>query len=181
MVRRWLALALVVAALASCNSPSQEVAVDDEVTASSGEPQTVPGAMFDTVEVRITGPDGEVCTACFWRADTSEERARGLMEVTDLGGAAGMVFVFDGLVDGEFWMRDTLLPLTITFHDDRGRHVGMAEMEPCPDAMPDAGCPGYGADAPYQIAVEVPSGASTALGLVPGSTVEILGSCDLEP
>ena len=51
---------------------------------------------FDLDEVTITTADGEDSRRCsVWVADSTEERGRGLMDVTDLGDADGMLFVFD--------------------------------------------------------------------------------------
>src|SRR5262245_36191531 len=41
---------------------------------------------FGTVYVRVTDADGEVCERCMWLATSVDQRARGLMGVTDLGG-----------------------------------------------------------------------------------------------
>lgn len=46
-------------------------------------------------------------------ADTRELRATGLMGRSDLPDDAGMVFVFEEESQGAFWMKDTLVPLTI--------------------------------------------------------------------
>lgn len=134
-------------------------------------------ATFDGVTVRITAPDGSVCEECFWLADTGARRAQGLMGVTELEGAAGMVFVYDGPSTSRFWMRNTLLDLTVTFHDAQGRFVGAQQMVPCPNDVADGDCPRYGAPEPFAVAVEVPAGDEVALGLVPGSRLELLGSC----
>ena len=72
-----------------------------------------------------------------------------------------------------FWMKNTLLPLSIAFADPSGVVVGTADMDPC-TADP---CPNYGPDAPSTLAVEVPQGALDELGLVEGSTVEVIGDC----
>ena len=57
---------------------------------------------FSTMMAQITEADGEICEVCVWLADTSDERARGLMGVTDLGDAVGMVFRFEEPIDGSF-------------------------------------------------------------------------------
>ena len=53
-------------------------------------------------------------------ADTPELRARGLMNVTDLGPWAGMVFLWEEPTDGGFWMKNTLIPLTVYWIDTQG-------------------------------------------------------------
>jgi uncharacterized membrane protein (UPF0127 family) len=160
----WWFAGLVV--LAACAGGTGEVATDDGLVGS-----------FGAVTVRVTSPDGDVCEACFWLADTGSRRAQGLMGVTDLQGAAGMVFVYDRPSTSRFWMRSTLLDLTVTFHDADGRFVGSQAMVPCPTDVADANCPSYGAPEPFVVAIEVPSGDEQTLGLVTGSRIEVLGDC----
>jgi len=143
------------------------------VTSLAGQAAPVTPEGFDTVYVRVTDANGEVCERCMWLATTSEQRARGLMGVTDLGGPAGMVFAYSDPAVRRFWMKSTLLPLSIAFADASGVVVGTADMDPC-TADP---CPNYGPDAPSTLAVEVPQGALDELGLVEGSTVEVIGDC----
>jgi len=87
-------------------------------------------------------------------ADSDAERARGLMGVEHLGENEGMAFVYDEPTTGSFWMKDTLIPLSIAFVDGSGTIVTVREMEPCTSDP----CPTYGADAPYVLAVEANAG-----------------------
>jgi uncharacterized membrane protein (UPF0127 family) len=87
-------------------------------------------------------------------ADDDTRRAQGLMGVTDLPADRGMAFVWDAPTDGTFWMKDTLIPLSIAFVDDAGRVVTIREMTPC-EADP---CPRYAASAPYRTAIEANAG-----------------------
>ena len=86
-----------------------------------------------------------------------EERARGLMGVTDLGGADGMVFVFGEPTQGAFWMRGTPTPLSIAFFAGDGSFVSATDMVPCLEG-PASACALYGAAAPYTEAIEVFAG-----------------------
>ena len=108
---------------------------------------------------------GATRTPCLLVARTSAARARGLMGVTDatLGGYDGMLFAFAGDVTGTFWMKDTVIPLSVVFLDGAGRRVSSAEMTPCPTSA--TTCPLYPARAPYRWAIEVPVGHLNALGL----------------
>ena len=96
----------------------------------------------------------------------------GLMGVTDLGGADGMVFVYDAARTNQFWMRDTPMPLDIAWFDDAGVFVSSATMTPCLTG-PDADCARYGAAAPYTAAVELPAGGLAELGIGPGSVLAL--------
>lgn len=63
-------------------------------------------------------------------ARTDEERARGLMGRTSLGRDEGMVFIFEREGVHGFWMKNTLLPLSIAFIDKEGKIVWITDMEP---------------------------------------------------
>lgn len=63
-------------------------------------------------------------------ATTPTERAKGLSGRSSLAWDAGMLFVFEELLRPQFWMRDTVIPLTIAFLDDNGRIVEMRDMTP---------------------------------------------------
>ena len=89
------------------------------------------------------------------------------MEVTDLGGYQGMVFVWDADTSGGFWMRNTPTPLSIAWFDADGEFVSSADMEPCSATAPD--CPVYPAGGAYRFAVEVFQGDLDDLGVGPGS------------
>lgn len=125
---------------------------------------------FATTTALVTEPDGSTCEICVWVADDAERRARGLMQVTDLGAASAMAFVYPSPHTGTFWMKDTLLPLSIAFYSPTGEHITDFDMAPC-SADP---CPQYPTPADFLVAVEVPQGDLAALGLVAGSRFELL-------
>lgn len=88
-------------------------------------------------------------------ADSDAERQRGLMERTSLAPDAGMVFVFPSESTGGFWMKNTLIPLSIAFYDAGGRIVRILDMEPCRQDP----CPVYDPGVAYVGALEVNQGA----------------------
>jgi uncharacterized protein len=94
-------------------------------------------------------------------------RARGLMGRERLPAGTGMVFLFPADVRGAFWMKNTLVPLSIAFVAADGRVVGVLEMAPC-QADP---CPSYGPPGAYRYAVELPAGAFRAAGIDRGDRV----------
>lgn len=124
----------------------------------------------------VVGPDGENRVLCVLKAETPEQRARGLMEVRDekLGGYDGMIFLFPVDNSGGFWMRNTPMPLSIAYLSGDGELVSSTDMEPCDDRD---SCRSYPADGPYRMALEVPQGRLDDVGVVPGATVELGGSC----
>ena len=63
-------------------------------------------------------------------AQTPEERSQGLMGRKHLGKDEGMLFIFETEGYHGFWMKDTLLPLSIAFIGKDGRIVWMTDMKP---------------------------------------------------
>lgn len=109
-------------------------------------------------------------------ADTPASRQRGLMGVADfaaLGGYAAMVFVFGEDTGGAFWMRDTPLPLHITFVAADGSVVSGTDMVPCMPPTPSGDCERYHPEGPYRIAIERPVGPEYDLGLADADFVEV--------
>lgn len=141
-------------------------------TSSSADPDAVLPEGFTSIEATVTLSDGTLCELCLWLADTAEERSRGLMAVTDLGGADGMAFVYEAPSQGRFWMRGTPMALSIAFFAADGSFVSTTEMEPCL-AGPDDACPRYGADGAYTVAIELPAGEVVALGVTAGSRLDL--------
>ena len=63
-------------------------------------------------------------------AQSQEQRAIGLMNRPTMPIGDGMLFVFEEAAPQCFWMKNTLLPLSIAFIDDDGRIVNIADMKP---------------------------------------------------
>lgn len=63
-------------------------------------------------------------------ADIYAEREKGLMNRTHLGENAGMMFVFETPKTYCFWMKNTLIPLSVGFIDAQGRLVQINHMQP---------------------------------------------------
>ena len=102
-------------------------------------------------------------------ADSDGERRRGLMEVEHLPADEGMAFVYDEPTSGTFWMKNTLIPLSIAFVAEDGSVVGLLDMDPC-EADP---CPSYGIDDPYVLAVEANQGWFGDNGIGVGDRAEL--------
>jgi hypothetical protein len=88
-------------------------------------------------------------------ADTETAREQGLMFRRRLAPRAGMAFVWRQDVKSAFWMKNTLIPLSIAFYDRKGRIVRILDMAPC-RADP---CAVYDPKATYRGALEVNRGA----------------------
>ena len=163
-------------------TPTTAGSMDGAVAASQIPglaPAAAPFGAFEQVKVTVVTADGRTYTPCLLVARTAASRDRGLMGVTDpkLAGYAGMVFAFDGDVTGTFWMKDTVIALSVVFLDDHGRRISSSDMVPCPTST--AQCPLYPATAPYRWAIEVPLGQVGGLGLTAADRpkVTVGGAC----
>ena len=63
-------------------------------------------------------------------AQTPEERSVGLMHRPSMAAPHGMLFAFEQPATQCFWMKNTLLPLSIAFLADDGTVVNIADMQP---------------------------------------------------
>jgi len=107
-------------------------------------------------------------------ADSDDERARGLMQVEHLPDDEGMAFVYPEPSTSSFWMRNTLIPLSIAFVDGDGRVVGFRDMQPCGTES----CPLYGVEEPFVIAIEANLGWYDEHGIQVGDRAEMRTSDD---
>jgi uncharacterized membrane protein (UPF0127 family) len=139
-----------------------------------GDPERVPLEGFDEVALSVDPGDGQLLLWCLLAALSDQQRARGLMEVTDLQGYSGMAFVYAEDVQSSFYMRNTPTPLSIAWISADGEVVDTADMEPCEDRE---GCPLYTPDGLYRYAIEVPQGRLENLGIKEGSQVTVGGAC----
>jgi uncharacterized membrane protein (UPF0127 family) len=166
---RWTIAALLALGFGACMAKGADQPADPKVVESR-----VDG--FGEIGFRITPAGGGPTPTeqCALLAATAEQSARGLMEVTDLQGYAGMVFRFPTDHTGAFYMRNTPMPLSIAWFAGDGSFVSAADMPPCEDRED---CPRYGAAGPYRYALEVPQGGLGALGAAPGAKLELTGGC----
>lgn len=100
-----------------------------------------------TSTVRFRGTDATLAVEI---ADDTDEHRRGLMGVEHLPDDQGMAFVWPEPVQSTFWMKNTLVPLSVAFVDEGGRVIDVLDMQPCETDT----CPTYGIDEPYVLAVE---------------------------
>ena len=102
-------------------------------------------------------------------ADDDAERQLGLMNRDSLPADAGMIFLFEEDSSGGFWMKDTLIPLSIAFADAGGTIVRILDMEPC-EADP---CQIYDPGVFYRSALEVNQGTFERLGVEEGDRLRL--------
>lgn len=127
----------------------------------SEAPQSLP-----TDTVVFTNSAGESVDLTVEIADDTDERAQGLMFREELPEDSGMLFVYPDDHLGGFWMKDTLIPLSIAFVTADGVIIDIQDMEPETTEShrpPDV----------YRSAVEVSQGWFDRNGIAVGDTVAI--------
>ena len=97
-------------------------------------------------------------------AATSQTRTIGLMMRERLAPNHGMVFVFEDKSQHCFWMRNTLIPLSIAFVEDDGTIVSIADMAPKSEAST---CPPRA----VRYALEMEQGWFAKRGVTAGSKI----------
>jgi uncharacterized membrane protein (UPF0127 family) len=124
-----------------------------------------------TSTVRFGGTDATLSVDV---ADDTDEQRRGLMGVEHLPADQGMAFVWPEPVQSEFWMKDTLVPLSVAFVDGTGHVIDVLDMQPCETDT----CPTYGVDEPYVLAVEANIGWFDDHGVEVGDRAELRRAID---
>lgn len=94
----------------------------------AGHAQAIPQPRLATVDLSA-GMHNIVAEV----ARTPQQQQIGMMMRTRMEQHEGMLFVFDDVAPRCFWMRNTLLPLSIAFIADDGTIVNIAEMQPQSD------------------------------------------------
>lgn len=70
-------------------------------------------------------------------AATEAEREKGLMFCTKLGDNDGMIFLMGNVAPATFWMKNTLIPLSVAYIDKNGVILEIHDMLPAPPDVPD--------------------------------------------
>ena len=156
-------LALGTLLVAAASAFAQTEAPSGQETPAATEPQTSQSPVST-----IVNSLGERIPVQVEIADTDAERQTGLSGRTTLAEDAGMLFVFDQEQPLSFWMKDTLIPLSIAYISADGRIVDIQDMQPL-DETP------HPSAEPAQYALEVNQGFFTERGVAVGDTVELPG------
>lgn len=98
-------------------------------------------------------------------ARTPDQRAIGLMHRRTMPANDGMLFMFEQPAMQCFWMKNTLLPLSIAFLGDDGTVVNIADMQP---QSLDSHCSAR----PVRLALEMNRGWFARRGLKSGSKLQ---------
>jgi uncharacterized membrane protein (UPF0127 family) len=141
-------LVLLVSLVAACSSGG-----DAEETPAGTEPMS------------ITNNAGKEQKLFVEVAESPQQRSMGLSQRSGLPRDQGMLFIIPVKGVG-FWMKDTLIPLSVAFIGACGEIVHIADMQPQTEELHDT-------DRPYKFGLEANLGWFKEHGIDVGSKVEI--------
>jgi uncharacterized membrane protein (UPF0127 family) len=156
---RWIAILTLVLVVAVPHAPGAPAAPDPSIKYDRGRLNFYRGAqLLATLQVEV--------------AKTLGARTQGLMHRTSLAEDAGMLFIFDDDGTGAFWMKNTLIPLSIGFISSGW--VLQETMDMNVEADPSAPQKFYAPGRPYRYALEVNQGYFKRKGIEPGASVRLI-------
>ena len=152
-MKRLLSLLLLLGSLwAAGAAPAQAQSMGSLVTFGQGE-LSIETAKGDNHDFQV-----EI-------AETSEQRAQGLMFRRQMAGDAGMLFLFGGSKERAMWMKNTFIPLDMLFIDEAGEIVRI-EQRTVPQSLR-----AIVSGQPVSAVLELNAGTTSRLGINPGDRV----------
>jgi uncharacterized membrane protein (UPF0127 family) len=144
-------------------------------TALAGTP--LPGAVatltaapaLNRANITITNKAGSTVQMEVEIADSDASRQLGLMHRAQMDPSAGMLFAWPEDSTGGFWMRNTILPLSIAFIAADGTIIYIADMQPLDEST-------VGPTGPYRYALETNQGFFRANNIEVGDKVTLPGA-----
>jgi len=177
-VKRTIVLMALMLTLAGCGGEIEDRGSSSEPkSGTTGSESTAPettkaepqaGKSSELRPLTIGASGGEEVKVRVEVADDPDEQAQGLMNRKKLGEKRGMLFVYTEEKELSFWMRNTLIPLSIAYIDAEGRIVDIQDMKPLDDVPPS-----YVSAEPAQYALEVNKGFFDERGVEVGDRVEL--------
>jgi len=117
-----------------------------------------PGLKSDLPVTQLTVDQSKVWVEV---ANTEPTRMAGLMFRKDLGSDVGMLFVFSDSQQRAFWMKNTLIPLSIAYMNEKGAVENILEMPPQTEQS-------FMSAGPAKFALEMNAGWFSKHGVKPG-------------
>jgi hypothetical protein len=140
----------------SINKSLRRLMLALSLAASSALAQNAPQPKLDTITLSagMHNIRAEV-------ARTPMQTQTGMMFRREMAQHEGMLFVFDSVERRCFWMKNTVLPLSIAFIADDGRVVSLADMQPQTEES-------HCSAEPVRFALEMNQGWFAKRGIKPG-------------
>lgn len=136
------------------------------VLAVAAAPALAQLVSFDKAELSIESADGETHAFQVEIAQSSEQRAQGLMFRRQMAADAGMLFLFEGAPqERAMWMKNTLIPLDMLFIDKAGEIVRI-EQRTVPHSLR-----AIRSGQPVAAVLELNAGTTSRLAIKPGDRV----------
>lgn len=139
-----------------------------EAGQGKGATTTASGPTAELRNVTIDASGGEEVKLQVEIADSPAEQEEGLMNREKLGENRGMLFVFSDEQVRSFWMKNTLIPLSIAYMDSEGRIIDLQEMKALDDEPPH-----YVSAKPARYALEANKGFFEEHGVKVGDRAEL--------
>lgn len=130
-----------------------------------------PAASANLSVIRFSTTSGSQARLSVEVESNDAERQRGLMGVTSLPEDQGQIFIFQDIAPNQdvqigFWMKDTLVPLSLAFISADRHVLQIVDMQPNTLDV-------HTSQQPYRYAVEANQGWYARHGVTPGSTVDL--------
>lgn len=161
-----VALALLLAGCGGAPANSDTRSQGAGTASPATEETTSASSALSTLVIDTSG--GEQVEVRVEVADNVVEQAKGLMFRKELGEDRGMLFVYPDERVLSFWMRNTLIPLSVAYMDSEGRIVDIQDMKPLDDRPPH-----YESSEPARYALEVNQGFFERKGVKVGDHAEL--------
>ena len=121
---------------------------------------------LETSVLRIERADSTPVEITVEIARTEEEHAQGLMHRKKLPDGEGMIFIYDRDQQLSFWMKNTVIPLSIAFIASDGRIIEIRDMRPLDLSA-------IQSSRSVRYALEAPQGWFDRAGIKPGDVVNL--------
>lgn len=172
---KWASVIAVVFALllAGCGgAANSQSSAQQTSSATSSSASSTASSSVRTMTIEASG--GKEVKVNVEIADSPAEQEVGLMHRKSMGKDHGMLFVFPDSRIRYFWMKNTLIPLSIAYIGPDQRIINMLDMKPVREqTVSDFRLPRYASAKPAMYALEVNQGFFEEHGVEAGNKVRL--------